>query len=164
MGNGFDTATLFSAPWMRSVTALSWYPNLWTSIPLETLRELMKNNDFLPNIETLDYFGEVLEDELLTKRTIRRLSYLASNPIPPLDRHPNRRLVTHLSVSEYCLNRVLAFGQFSGLQHVGTLSFSQQPFVNTNEDVVSLESVCYHGIMLNSSIAPNHQLCLGAHR
>jgi len=51
---------------MRSVTALSWYPNLWTSIPLETLWELMKNNDFLPNIETLDYFGEVLEDELLT--------------------------------------------------------------------------------------------------
>jgi len=137
MENGFDPATLLSAPWMQSVTTLSWFPSLWTSIPPVTLRELMKKDDFLPNIETLRYFGGALDDELLTSRTIRRLNYTASNPIPPMDRHPNRRLITHLSVSEYCLIRVLAFGQFSGLQHIGILTFSQDRHGNTSEDAVS---------------------------
>jgi len=166
MGNSFDPAALLSAPWMRSVTALNWPPSLWTSIPPITLRGLMKTDGFLPNIDTLNYAGPGLYDELLTKRTIRRLSSLVIDPSPPLDNHPNRRLITHLSINEYCLNTlltgVMGIGQFGNLQHLGTLPFSQD-FSNTNNDVVSLGSACYPGIVLSSSVVPNYRQCLGAH-
>jgi len=129
MGNGFDAATLFLSPWMRSVTALNWHPNLWTSIPEEKLQKLLKDDTFLPNIETLQYGGPGICEWLLTKRKIRRLSSPAMDPSRPVNRNTHKKVMTHLSISHYCLpmllNSVGDINQFGNLQHVGTLMFQR---------------------------------------
>jgi hypothetical protein len=156
MGNGFDTATVFSAPWMQSITALNWVPNLWTSIPEVKLRELMKDSKFLPNVETLQYGGPGISEELLTKRTIRRLSSPFKDPSASINQHPNKKAITHLSIGQYHLKTLLTsvgnINQFCNLQHIGTLHFSHG-YNDTSETTVSFVVARYHATMLTTHSA-----------
>lgn len=129
MGNSFDPVKLFMAPWMQSITALNWVTTFWTTLPPQKLQELIETSWFLPNLDTLQYAGSGIYDQLVTKRKIRRLSGNKYMDLTThVDIHPNKKYVTHLSIGDLCLaqllNSVGSIGQFSNLQHLGTIGFA----------------------------------------
>lgn len=126
MGNSFDLPTLFTAPCMQSLNGLSWFTNLWTTIPSEQLEKLLRNPKFLPQLNALHYSSSEMLDKLLTGRKIVRLSGIVA-PTTWTETHPSKKSITHLSVYTYILSPILdspaGIKQFCNLQHIGTLSF-----------------------------------------
>jgi hypothetical protein len=124
-GPGFDRRKFLTAQYMRSVTALNWGGGYIPSIQAEMLRQQMRDLDFLPNIDTIQYYGPGVWEELLATRKIRRLSSLAFDASGALNRNPNKELITHLILNGCDISRffgdITVTDQFCNLQHVGTL-------------------------------------------
>ncbi|KIM20061.1 hypothetical protein M408DRAFT_30686 [Serendipita vermifera MAFF 305830] len=127
MGNSFDLPTLFTAPWIQSLNSLCWLTNIWTTIPSEQLEKLLKNPNFLPQLNTLHYSGHGMFEKLLTGRKITRLSG-GIDVMTQIGAHINKSSITHLSIHTSFLSRILdipgVLKQFHNLQHIGTITFA----------------------------------------
>jgi hypothetical protein len=88
---------------MRSVTALNWGERSLSTIPVETLQKWMKDINFLPNLDTVEYYGSSIWAELLVTGRIRRLSSPIADVKRALNRHPNKKSGSHLSMNGYDL-------------------------------------------------------------
>jgi F-box-like len=125
--DGSSNTKHMSVPnWMCSVTSLNLASGgEQCAFPEELLQRWMQNDELLPNLHTLNYYGPGICSELLAKRVIRRLVALSADPNNDLRWHPDKKALTHLvtrdQVLETFLNSVGSINQFSNLQHIGFL-------------------------------------------
>jgi hypothetical protein len=125
MSPGFDQRKFLTAQYMRSVTALNWGSPYISAIQAKMLQQRIQDLDFLPNIDTIQYWGPDIWEELLATRKIRRVYSPAFDANAALNRNPNKELITHLILNGCYISRffsdIAVTDQFCNLQHIGTL-------------------------------------------
>ena len=141
--------------WVRSVTSLNLASGEQWACPEEILQRWMQNDELLPNLHTLNYYGPGICSELLAKRVIRRLVALSANPNDDLRRHPDKKALIHLTISDEFLktflNSVGNINQFSNLQHIG---FLWSDLIYDVPEELRVSSVLHHDLY---SVVPTLQ-------